>query len=109
MIWLSQHCASFEICPTARFSTPAASNFRIGINRKHRRFTRALRRSKRSPMHLNESNLRDPSTTSPVFHSTLVAAENHNVYRRPRPIQPIGSLPIAGSWPHKPIGKTHDR
>jgi len=47
-------------------------------------------------MHLNESNLRDPSTTSPVFHSTLVAAENHNVYRRPRPIQPIGSLPIAG-------------
>ena len=30
-------------------------------------------------MHLNESNLRDPSTTSPVFHSTLVAAENHNV------------------------------
>ena len=61
-------------------------------------------------MHLNESkDLRDPSTTSPVFHSTLVAAENYNVYRRPRPIQPIGSLPIAGSWPHKPIGKTHDR
>jgi hypothetical protein len=27
---------------------PAASNFRIGVNRKHRRFTRALRRSKRS-------------------------------------------------------------
>jgi len=26
----------------------AASNFRIGVNRKHRRFTRALRRSKRS-------------------------------------------------------------
>jgi hypothetical protein len=30
-----------------------------------------------------------------------VAAENHNAYRRPRPIQPIGSLPIARSWPHK--------
>ena len=28
---------------------PAVSNFRIGVNRKHRRFTRALRRSKRSP------------------------------------------------------------
>src|SRR5450759_202903 len=27
---------------------PAASNIRIGVNRKHRRFTRALRRSKRS-------------------------------------------------------------
>ena len=26
----------------------AANNFRIGVNRKHRRFTRALRRSKRS-------------------------------------------------------------
>jgi hypothetical protein len=82
---------------------PAANIFRIGVNRKHCRFTHAP--SQQTASGCTSTNLmdglRDRSSPSPVFHSTLAAAENHNAYRRPRPIQPSGSLPIARSRPHK--------
>jgi hypothetical protein len=48
---------------------PAANNFRIGVNRKHRRFTHAPSQQPESGCHSTNlmDGLRDRSTPSPVF------------------------------------------
>jgi hypothetical protein len=82
---------------------PAPSNFRIGVNRKHRRFTRALRRSKRSldaPQRIYKRSSQ-PFNHVTGFSQHAGGCRKPQRYRKPRPIQPIGSLPIARSWPHK--------